>query len=146
MKVTTSKDKPIRSFIALDLPEGLKKELETLLFSLKKCGADVKWVHPANLHLTLKFLGDVTPDRLPLVKERLTAVAARQKPFFIHCAGLGGFPDLERPRVLWAGADQGESELKTLAASVEAEMSGVGFAKEERDFAAHLTVGRVKGN
>ncbi|MGH7197224.1 MAG: RNA 2',3'-cyclic phosphodiesterase [Candidatus Omnitrophota bacterium] len=135
----------IRSFIALDLPESLKKELETLLLSLKKCGADVKWVRPANLHLTLKFLGDVTPEQLSGVKDRLAAVAERQKPFVLHCVGLGGFPDLERPRVLWVGTDEGESELKALARAVESETAGIEFPREQRDFSAHLTLGRVRG-
>ncbi len=137
--------KPVRCFIALDLPEGLKREIEVLLSSLKKAGADVKWVDPGNLHFTVKFLGNTLPDQIPHIKNSLEKLCARQKPFVVHCAGLGGFPDLGHPKVLWVGADEGESELRALAAAVEAEMAGSGFAKEERDFSAHLTIGRVRG-
>jgi len=137
-------DQSIRCFIALDLPEGLKKEIEGLLSSLKKAGADVKWVHPGNLHFTLKFLGNAAPDQISQIKNSLEKLCARQKPFLVHCAGLGGFPDLDRPKVLGVRADEGTSELKALAATVETEMAGSGFAREERDFSTHLTLGRVR--
>ena len=138
-------DKPLRAFIALDLPDVLKKEIEELLFRLKKAGADVKWVHPQNMHLTLKFLGDTPPDRIALVKSSLDDLGARQKPFQMHCAGLGGFPDLNHPRVLWAGVDEGEEALKALADAVESEAAKIGFPREDRAFSAHLTLGRVRG-
>ena len=138
-------DKPLRAFIALDLPDGLKKEMEELLFHLKKAGADVKWAHPQNMHLTLKFLGDTPPDRIAHVKNFLEVLSRKQKPFVMHCAGLGGFPDLDHPRVLWVGVDEGEEELKALARAIESEAAEIGSPKEERAFSAHLTLGRVRG-
>jgi 2'-5' RNA ligase len=123
----------------------LRREIEVLLVPLKKAGADAKWIPPGNLHFTLKFLGSASPDQISRIKNSLKKLCARQRPFLVHCAGLGGFPDLDHPKVLWVGADEGESELRALAAAVEAEMAGSGFAKEERDFSPHLTIGRVRG-
>jgi 2'-5' RNA ligase len=137
-------EKPVRAFIAVDLPDSLKREAGDLVASLKRAGADVKWTPPGNLHLTLKFLGDIMPAQTALIRERLASVAARQRSFAVHFAGLGGFPDLEHPRVIWAGVDEGERELADLAADLEAEMGALGFAKEARGFSAHLTLGRVK--
>ena len=135
----------IRAFIAVDIPDSFKEELQCLLESFKRHGTDVRWAAAKNLHLTLKFLGDTSPDQVEKVKNILKELCSGQKVFFAHSAGLGGFPSLERPRLLWAGMDEGENDLKELAWKVEKGIRTLGFPVEERPFSAHLTLGRVRG-
>ena len=135
----------VRCFIAADITDAVKNELEGVLDILKKQGADVKWVDLQNMHLTLKFLGYAGQEELSQVKIFLQGLASSQKPFNSHCAGLGAFPSLEHPRVLWAGIDEGREEFKVLAGLIESGTAALGFEKEERPFSAHLTLGRVRG-
>lgn len=134
----------IRCFIAVDIPDSFKEELKDLLVSLKKHGADVKWVKAENLHVTLKFLGDATGLQVEAVKNSLFQIVKGQKRFTVHLSGLGGFPDLKKPRVIWAGMDEGGEALGVLAAKVQREAETLGFQKEDHEFSAHLTIGRVK--
>lgn len=99
---------------------------------------------PDNLHVTLKFLGAVDTSRLPVVREALDRAVAGCASFDLAVSGLGAFPTPTRPRVIWAGAAAGSSELKDVAARVERELTAVGFASDERAFSAHVTLGRVR--
>ena len=105
----------IRSFIAVDIPEDLKKELRGLVETLKKDGADVKWVEIGNLHLTLKFLGWTEEEQLSKVKNLLRTLCSEEKPFRVHASALGGFPSLGHPRVLWVGLAGNLDALNALA-------------------------------
>ena len=111
---------------------------------LRPLGPRVSWVAPPNLHLTLKFLGELPPEALEQVKEALPEAVAGATPFSLHFYGLGAFPGMVRPRVLWVGVDEGGQAAQALQARVQAALTRRGFAREERPFSAHLTLGRVR--
>jgi 2'-5' RNA ligase len=134
----------MRTFIAIDLSDENKTTVAKLQDELKKTQADVKWVEPENIHLTLKFLGEVTDEYVGKVKDALDRVAAGLKPFELSLSGIGAFPKLDYPRVIWAGVEKGKEETEGIAKKVEDELEKIGFAREERPFAAHLTIGRVR--
>ena len=102
------------------------------------------WVPPDNVHLTLKFLGGVETARLGDVEGALGAAAAGHRAFDLEVHGLGAFPTRTRPRVLWAGVSAGGAEAGALAASVDGALAALGFARDGRAFAAHVTLGRVR--
>jgi 2'-5' RNA ligase len=104
----------------------------------------VAWIAPDNLHVTVKFLGSVDVPRVPLVRAALERATAGVAGFDLVVAGLGAFPSAARARVLWAGVAAGGPALGALAARVDRELAGVGFAPEERAFSAHVTLGRVR--
>lgn len=134
----------MRTFIAIDLSEENKTALTKLQDELKQTQADVKWVEPENIHLTLKFLGEVTDEYVGKVKEALDKAAAGFRPFEISLSDIGAFPKLDYPRVIWVGVEKGKKETEELAAKIEEELGKLGFSKEDRPFAAHLTIGRVR--
>ncbi len=136
--------KTIRSFIAVDIPPDIQRAIGDRLSPLQKETPEVRWVKPLNLHLTLKFLGDVEPAQLDVWKEKLYEVFKNEKRFFMEFSTLGGFPNLRVPQVLWIGVRSGEESLKNLAKKLEAVACALGFQKESRPFSAHLTLGRVK--
>ncbi|GBC98364.1 RNA 2',3'-cyclic phosphodiesterase [bacterium HR17] len=133
----------VRSFIALALSDEVRTVLTELLVELSRTGAPVKWVEPENLHLTLKFLGEVPEGQITEIVAALGAVARATPAFTFTVRGVGGFPDLRRPRVLWVGVDA-PRELLQLHRMVEAAMERLGFPPEKRAFHPHITLGRVK--
>ena len=136
----------IRSFIAVELANSVKARAKTLVEKLKTPGVDVNWVQQAQMHLTLKFLGNVADADIPEICRVVGAAAAEIEPFEIICRGLGGFPSSAEARTLWLGIEQGNDELRELQAAIdEALKKEMGFAKEARGFTPHLTIGRVKG-
>jgi 2'-5' RNA ligase len=106
--------------------------------------AGVRWAAAAQLHLTLKFLGEVAAGLLPAVREAVAAALADHGPFTLALHGAGAFPSVQRPRVVWVGVGAGAAEATLLAGSLERSLAPLGFAPEPRPFAPHLTVGRVK--
>jgi len=104
----------------------------------------VVWVGRDNAHLTLKFLGGVDAARLDAVAEALNGAAAGAGPFDLGVGGLGAFPSPARARVLWAGVDEGAAEAAALAGRVDEALAPLGFAREAREFSAHVTLGRVR--
>ena len=135
----------VRAFIAVNLDQGLKDALVKVQERLKATHADVGWVRPESLHLTLKFLGQVEESRLGAVAEAIAAAAADYGSFRLVLGGLGAFPQPRAARVVWIAIQQGAEALATLHARVEAGLESLGFVREERPFAAHLTLGRVRG-
>jgi 2'-5' RNA ligase len=137
----------IRAFIALDLASETLQRLEEVNRQLKQRlpGPAVRWVAVKNIHLTLKFLGDVSEANLPVLYEILRKEADKQTSFEIRVGGLGAFPSVNRPRVIWVGV-QAPSELATLQHMLDVETTRVGYASEERDFSPHLTLGRIARN
>ncbi len=105
----------------------------------------VRWARPENVHLTLKFLGDVREEVLGDLHAALEEVCAGHAPFDVELAGLGAFPSAQRARVLWAGVGTGFEELRSLAADLDEALSPLGFEREERPYTPHLTLGRVRG-
>jgi 2'-5' RNA ligase len=136
----------IRTFIAIELPDNVTEFLEDISSRLKKCGADVKWVRTNGIHLTLKFLGYVDTDLVPTIERDLRLVFAEQKPFPLQVLGLGAFPGLARPRVIWAGLNDPESIAARLASKVDEILEPLGFQREKRPLTPHLTLGRVRSN
>jgi 2'-5' RNA ligase len=134
----------MRTFIAIELPEKVKKKIELAQTPLKKTNAFVSWVKPGNIHVTLKFLGEVPEDKINDVFLATEKALEGIKKFRMSLRGMGAFPDFRRPRVIWIGAKSGEEELIYLAGRVEEEMGKIGFPKENRKFSAHFTIGRVK--
>ena len=134
----------MRTFIAIELPERVKKKIELAQAPLKKTKAFVSWVKPGNIHVTLKFLGEVPEDKINDVFLATEKALEGITKFSMSLKGMGAFPDFRRPRVVWIAAGSGEKELSYLAEKVEEEMEKVGFPKENRKFSAHFTIGRVK--
>ena len=133
----------MRLFIAVEISDEIKTELVKIVDDLKAAQADVKWVTPEGMHLTLKFLGEVGEGRKEIVEnilERFSMV----KPFIVTFQGLGAFPNLNNPRVVWMGIENGREELKKINFELEKLLAEAGFPKEEREYEAHLTLGRVR--
>jgi 2'-5' RNA ligase len=134
----------VRAFIAIDLDREIKDALIALVRELRATRADVRWVAPDGMHLTLKFLGPIDEGQLLRVKTVMSEVAGRHRSFPLKLQGTGAFPGELSPRVLWAGIAAGP-ELAALQSDLDATLEADGFEKEKRDFTPHLTLGRVKG-
>jgi 2'-5' RNA ligase len=111
---------------------------------LKRSGADVKWVEPANLHLTLKFLGNIAEEQVPSLISSLQQACGGLSAFTFSLEGIGAFPRTTSPRVIWVGVHEGKEALAGLAQRVEETCAALGFPAEERPFSAHLTIGRTR--
>jgi|YelNatPaOPRAMG01_1025707.scaffolds.fasta_scaffold67670_1 2'-5' RNA ligase len=134
----------IRSFLAIEIPEILHPLMEELQRKLKETRADVKWVAPQNIHLTLKFFGAISPEKLAQVSQIILPIVAHCPPFSITISGLGCFPSRHRPRVIWLGINNGNREIVLLQKEIEGKLLAAGFPAEERPFTPHLTMGRVR--
>jgi RNA 2',3'-cyclic 3'-phosphodiesterase len=133
----------IRAFIAIDLPDDVRAAIAKAQADLRQTvGVKISWAKVGNLHLTLQFLGDVEESAVEAIRAALAGIAGDHAPFELRVAGAGAFPDERRPRVLWVGCEDGK--LTALAKSVHAAMRPLGFEPEQREFTAHLTLGRVK--
>ena len=134
----------VRSFIALELTPEIQKELGQIQNELKKSGADVKWVNPQGIHLTLKFLGNVSLELVEEIKKIIDQLAKGHKRFEMKISQLGAFPKIEYPRVIWVGIEQGKDQAVKLARVLEEYLIRPGFLREKRYFSPHLTIGRVR--
>jgi 2'-5' RNA ligase len=135
----------IRSFIAIPLAPDLHRGAARLIHRLKTPDDGIKWVPTDNLHLTLKFLGDVDNTEVPAVCEVIRSVARQFEPFELEFSGAGGFPAIDRPRVLWAGVRDQSGALCRLVSQLETELAELRFKPEPRDYRPHLTLGRTRG-
>jgi 2'-5' RNA ligase len=137
----------LRSFIAVEIPTGIQTALAGSLASLKQALPKplVRWVAPQNVHLTLKFLGDVSPANLERLAETLKAEVANHETFTLSVGGLGAFPTPNRARILWVGLEA-PAALMALLRGIEAATASLGFPAEDRPFSPHLTIGRVGQN
>jgi 2'-5' RNA ligase len=135
----------IRSFIAVELPLELKQALSRLQAKMKSAsGAPVRWVEPNNIHLTLKFLGDIDIEITGRITAALEDAARGTHPFDIGVSGLGVFPDLKRVRIVWVGLTGELAKLEQFQQRIEAGLAPLGFPPEGRPFTPHLTIGRVR--
>jgi 2'-5' RNA ligase len=134
----------IRTFIAVDLPEEVKDRIEETVAPLRPLSRSIRWVRPEGLHLTLKFLGEIPGEQLDDIFAALETALSGRPPVRFRLSGLGGFPNLRRPRVLWIGVSEGGEPLGELAGIVEKALIPCGFPPEKRPFSAHLTLGRVR--
>ena len=135
-------EKPVRSFVAIEIGPPARAAIEDYLAALRSSISGVAWTRPANIHLTLKFLGGVAPARLDSLARRLFVVATGHTAFTLTVAGVGAFPSVTRPRVVWVGL--AAPSLAALAAGVEDACAEEGFAKETRPLHPHVTLGRIR--
>jgi 2'-5' RNA ligase len=132
----------MRAFIAIDLPEPLHAALADAQQSFRSVCRDARWTRPEGIHLTLKFLGEISDAQTRQVVEALAQIG-RFEPLAVEVTGFGFFPQAARPRVFWAGV-AAPPALGELAARVESHMEKIGFAREERAFSPHLTLARFQ--
>lgn len=137
----------VRAFIAIDLSPQIHKRLDTVAGELKQRleGVPIRWVPVENVHLTLKFLGDVSLTNLEILKKILRSEASNHLPFEISIGQLGAFPSKRRPRVIWVGVEAPQ-ELMDLQRAIESETTRLGYARDRREFSPHLTLGRISRN
>jgi len=137
----------VRAFIALEIPKPILENIQTQTKDLRENinSSLVRWVPFTNIHLTVKFLGDVPQANLVFVKQMLTHAAKVNAPFDIQLTHLGSFPTPGRPRVLWIGI-QAPAALEALHQSIEIASNRLGYTPEPRAFSPHLTLGRVRPN
>lgn len=137
----------LRAFLASELPTPLQDAIYTATADLRGHLSDglVRWVPAHNVHLTLKFLGDVSPSSLELIKQMMVAEASQFSAFDVQVEGFGCYPSARHPRVLWVGL-QAPAELGSLQRALEAAAARLGYESEERGFSPHLTIGRVRQN
>lgn len=134
----------MRSFIAINLPDPVKQEIDSIVDRLRPSGPPARWVPGSNLHLTLKFLDEIVPDQVMPIRGAIMMAAANTMAFDIRLKGFGVFPNERKARVFWIGIDEGYGALKTLARAIDREVSTLGFPREERDFSAHVTLARFR--
>ena len=134
----------IRSFIAIDFPDETRKALEDIQKELKQSGAGVRWVKPSSIHLTLKFLGNIHAAQVEEIARAVAQEIRDQPPITLRPAGLGAFPSLRKPRVIWIGMEGEVQRLTGIQVRVDSALEPLGFVREKRGFRPHLTIGRVK--
>ena len=134
----------IRTFIAIDIPPWVKTEIAGIQNRLKSLNLNASWVSQANMHMTLKFLGDIDPHSAPAIKKTMTAVLHTTPKFSVSLGGLGVFPNLKRPRAVWIAIQDNSGALKTIWEKTEDAMAALNFPGETREFTPHLTLGRIK--
>jgi 2'-5' RNA ligase len=134
----------VRTFVAVETSGAVQLKATELIETLAATGAKVSWVKQQNLHLTLKFLDEVRWNDIADVTRAVQTAAATAEPFELEIRGAGAFPSPGKPRTLWLGTAAGSEPLASLHAALEKALKPLGFPKEHRRFAAHLTLGRVR--
>ncbi len=134
----------IRTFVCLPIPESARDQLVATQQRLRQSGAQVSWVKPDNIHLTIKFLGSVQTDRLEKIIQGVRRAAGRGSPIQLELTELGCFPNTRAPKIIWAGPKRLPEALGILYHRVEEELVAKGFAPESRPFSPHFTLGRVR--
>jgi len=136
----------IRTFIAIELDAATQDALAQLQSQLKRQPGSnaVRWVAPGNIHLTLKFLGDVDAKKISALQNSVAAACAGTPPFTLKLSGVGAFPNPQRANVVWVGIQGDVDVAAALAKKIEDACAELGFAREARAFSPHLTLGRVK--
>ncbi|MGA8674719.1 MAG: RNA 2',3'-cyclic phosphodiesterase [Candidatus Acidiferrales bacterium] len=133
--------KYMRLFIALDLPDAVRRALDELIAQLKPKSRSARWVRPESMHLTLKFIGNIAGEKLDAIRAALGRIRSAQ-PLDLHFCALGFFPDEFKPRVIWAGV-AASANLFEIAAAIEQTLEPLGFPRESRAFVPHLTLARI---
>jgi len=137
--------KQIRTFIAIDITEQMRQELSRIQSQLKPdLAGKISWVRPENIHITLRFLGDIGQQMLSQIKQIIADTADTTSGFSVDLGELGAFPKAYNPRVIWVGIKSGQDKLKALHTQLQEKLNGIGFAQEEKDFHPHLTIARIK--
>lgn len=134
----------MRTFIAIELPPDVKNALAVLQNELKTSAADVKWVEPENIHLTLKFLGERDEKKVKEFMRILDEICPEENAFCASLSCVGAFPDLHSARVIWAGVDEGAARIAEIARELEEAIAKIGIPKDDRPFSSHITLGRTR--
>ncbi len=134
----------MRAFLALSVPEPVQAALGRLIQELRSAGDGAKWVHPSQIHLTLKFFAELTAEGLAALDAAVPEACAAAAPFPVAVDGLGSFGPADAVRVVWAGVQDPEGGLSAFQARLEERLARAGFPREERPFTAHLTLCRVR--
>ena len=133
----------IRAFFSFDIEDQtIVRRLTEVQRTLINTGADLKIVKPQNIHLTIRFLGDISPAMVDAIHEEMKQISFT--PFTVELRGLGAFPKLNYPRVVWAGIRKGADELKDVFGQLEPRLRGLGFKPDSKGFSPHLTIARVR--
>jgi 2'-5' RNA ligase len=135
----------IRAFIAICLPESTLHAIAKVQDQLRKSGFSIRWVRKEGMHLTLKFLGDIDKGNIEGIRSAMEESAKGILGFALQAKGLGVFPHMNRPRVVWIGLSGDVGVLSALHGQLESHLEAQGFPKEKRRFTGHLTLGRAKG-
>ena len=136
----------LRAFIAVEIPLDIRQNIEHATSNLRRgTGSLIRWVAVENMHLTLKFLGDIPTANVEVLTQMIRAEADSFNCFDIHLTGIGSFPNPKRPRVIYIGI-QAPAELEAFQRQLESATRRLGYNSEERAFAPHLTIGRVRQN
>ncbi|PQO35119.1 RNA 2',3'-cyclic phosphodiesterase [Blastopirellula marina] len=133
-----------RCFIAMAVTDEVKRRAQNLINILAASEADVKWVETHNMHITLSFLGDVTPEETVEISRAAMRGAEKVSSFDFTIAGPGAFPDIERPRTLWLGLSQGAEQFCQMQSAIAEELAAIGYPETARKFHPHLSLGRIK--
>ena len=135
----------VRSFIAIELPQDVKRALYRIELIMKQGGhTGIKWVNPEGIHITLKFLGNISIKQITAINEAIKEAAQGFSPFRLEIAGVGAFPDLRQPRVLWVAINGDVNRLTELQQKLDSLLVSCNFHKEARKFVPHLTLARIK--
>jgi len=136
----------LRTFIAIELPESIISFISRIQKEMKSYGFKVKWVRPENIHITLKFLGNIHKADVEKIGGVMPEAVKGSPPISLSAKGICVFPGIKRPRVIWLGLKGQTFELIELQKVIDDALENIGFPKEGRPFKAHLTLARVKGN
>jgi RNA 2',3'-cyclic 3'-phosphodiesterase len=136
----------IRSFLAIEIPVAILKEIKRVQGDLRSSRIDVRWVDPEKIHLTLKFFGNIEESRIEPIVESIREPVQATLPFSLQVSGVGAFPHLKNPRVVWVGLIDKAASLIPFQKEVEARLDQIGFPREDRPFQPHLTLGRAKSS
>jgi 2'-5' RNA ligase len=136
----------IRSFLAIELPGSILRKIGEVQGSLRSSRADVRWTNPEAIHLTLKFFGNIEESRIDPILKSIEGPIQNTQPFSLKVRGVGAFPHLKNPRVIWIGLVDESEALTTLQKQIEIYLEKIGFQREDRPFRPHLTLGRMKSS
>jgi 2'-5' RNA ligase len=136
----------MRTFIAIEVPAEVRAIVAAIQKDLSQVNADVAWTDSENIHLTLKFLGEIDKKLFTEVEHACQELASGFNVFTLNLKGIGAFPSARHPRVLWVGLAGATKLLEEMQERLEERLSAIGFEDEEKDFSPHLTIGRVKSN
>lgn len=134
----------IRTFIAIEIGPSVKRRTADAIDRLRVSGGPVKWVVPENIHLTLKFLGNVETDQICPTCLAVESVVEQFAPFALKCGNIGAFPTVEQPKVVWMGCGEGTDLLVDLQQAIDAKLAELGFPPEPRVYKPHITLGRIR--
>ena len=135
----------MRAFLGIGLPSGVPERIASAIAQVRGLHAPVAWTAPKNLHITLNFLGEISPERAPLIERSMRVVASGIDPFSLTAEGGGAFPGTRNPRILWVGFLEPLELVRQLQQNMGNALSGAGFSREDRPYHPHITVGRTRG-